>query len=234
MTKEIKDIVGTVISNIDKTIRISQIVDFDQPIVTLYLCSEVKWLRVGDVLINETGEFGEVIEITSEYIRVDKSSVFDWTNKQPEIQTTFHYFYGTKTAVNQQWLETNIDEDNKLPLIYLVLPVTESFEPRSSGLERETEILLYFCDRFDEYVTETQIIDNVHPLLQAYFDGFLSAVRLDYSFAELDKPYRSRKLPVFGNETSDGFDSLIMDSRLSALEVRITLPIRKGAQICKC
>jgi hypothetical protein len=41
------------------------------------------------------------------------------------------------------------------------------------------------------------------------------------------------EFPRFGKETNDGIETMILDETLSAVELRVSLPVRKG-QHCIC
>jgi hypothetical protein len=231
MRRQIAHIIGDVIGAIDKTIRIDSVVDVGMS-DKLFVC-EFKWLKVGDVVIHAPGETATVSQIGENYIIVANNSSFDWTNSFLTIDTNFTYVYGTRDSVNAEWLQLSRNEDDKLPLFVLVVPTREDDHVAKSGLDRESSIVMYVCQRFTSGQTVTEIYDTVIAEIWHYVIAFLGQIDNDYSFKMLED-YKSRELPFFGDETKDSFESVIVDSLLSAIELRFTLPIRKGAKICLC
>lgn len=233
MRASITKIVGEIVGGIDKTIRLDSVVPVGFSL-KLFVC-EFKWLKVGDIVSDLSGNEATVISIDLDegYILIQKIGSFTWDGLLLTIKTTFHYIFGTRMSVNEEWLQLASVEDNKLPLFCLVMPTRETNEGFESGLDRQSDIVLYVLNYCNWKQTDQLIQDEVIYYLWLYVRAFLDTIELNTDFKPLEN-YNTRELHRFGTESVEGFESEIFDSNLSAIELRFTLPIRKGAQICLC
>ena len=231
MRKSITKIIGDIVGAIDKTIKIDSF-NQDATTVTIYVCT-FKWLKVGSVISDTLGNQATVTVIDIDFIVAEKIGTYTWTGKVLTINTTFHYIFGTRMSVNAEWLQLSSVEDNKLPLFCLVMPTRETNEGFQSGLDRESSIVLYVLNYCNWSQTDQLIQDEVIYYLWLYVEAFLETIKLNQDFPPIEST-NTRELHRFGTESTEGFESEIFDSNLSAIELRFTLPIRKGAKICIC
>lgn len=231
MVRDIQDIVEEIVNDIDKTIVVVKIEDATLLQTILYVC-ELKWLRVGSVVTDGLGHTVTVIEVGSNYIIVEKDPLFTWTSLLITIEEPIYYFRGTPMATNEEWLNFAVNEDAKTPFVWLVEPTNETFFTNGQSLERESDLRLYFLDKTLPKRTTKEHHDLVVKHLRAIVDGFLSVIERDKGFGRYDS-YSQRVLSWFGTESASGYEAVILDSNLSAIEIRLTLPIRKGAK-CLC
>jgi hypothetical protein len=139
---------------------------------------------------------------------------------------------GTALAVNGEWTKLSNDERNKTPFVWMVKPIVEEYFGEKSNIERLSDLRLYFLDSTNVSYTESEINDNVLKPLWAWVDAFIEVIKKDRGF-DYVKSYSTRELNRFGTETAQGFEANIIDSNLSAIEVRFTLPIKKSNS-CLC
>lgn len=232
MRKDIQDIVEEIVLSIDKTIRISRVELFDMPNTKLFIC-EKKWLEVGQLILDDQGREATITTIGENFVTILKSQPFyDWTSKYFTIVKDIYYFRGTPLATNAEWLSYARNEDGKTPFVWLLEPTEEEFYKNGQGLERTSDLRLYFLDKTKVGNTVKQHHDNVLKYLNDWVDGFLLAIEKDQSFAKYDS-FKTKNISRFGIETSKGYERNILDSNLCAVEVRLSLPIRNGAK-CLC
>ena len=233
MVEDIQNIIESVVNSIDKTIDIKKFEDADLIDTKLYICGSFKWLKVGDTVLDEDDRDSVVTEIGANYIIVHKGSLFTWTSRVLTIVKDIYFFRGTPLATNSEWLQFAKNEDSKTPFVWLVEPTSETFYEANNSLERESDLRIFFLDKTDLKYTTKEHHDNVIEYLSPWVDGFLDVIRNDIqNFRKFDS-YSRKVLSRFGTETPSGYESNIIDSNLSAIEIRFTLPIKKGAK-CIC
>lgn len=230
MTKDIKDIIKDVVEKIDKTLKISRIFNGDFILTKLYVC-ELKWAKIGMVVLDSQNRDATIVEIGKDYIVVQKAAPFIWTDLMLTLVREIYFDFGTPRMTNNEWLQKSNRTSLKTPFVWLVEPMSESFKI-GGGIARESDLRLYFLDDNETESTTEGFHDNVVKYLRAWLDGFLLRIDKDSSFAQFDF-YTTRVLTRFGSETPNGFEANIIDANLSAIELRFTLPIRKGAN-CLC
>lgn len=239
MRKDIINIVGEIVDSIDKNVIIRKIENADLSSVKLFYECSLKWLKEGDVIFyikdEETRE-ATVTEIGDGFIIVLKTEPdYVWESNYFTISNPIYYFKGTPLATNSEFQVKDLNEDFKTPFIWLVEPTDELFhENDNSTLERESELRIFFCDKtnFEEFTVQ-QHHDNVIKYLNDWVDGFMEVIKKDTAdFGKL-KTFKAKNVSFLANETPKGYEKNIIDSNLSAVDVRFTLPIRKGAK-CLC
>lgn len=219
-----------IIAKIDKTFRITKI-DFADVITTkLFVCS-TKWLKVGDFVLDDENRSATITEVGDGWIVVRKTTPFIWTSKTFISIKDFIFFAGTPLDVNSEWLKSSIIQSNKLPLFWLVLPTSETINANGQGLERESQIRLFIIEQSNLKYTVEEYYFYVMKYLMAYLEAVKDAIKKNKLFASIES-FEQRELYRLGSESPDGFEALILDSNLSAIEVRFTLPIRKRG--CDC
>jgi hypothetical protein len=238
MRRNIEDITEEIVQSIDKTILINKIFDGDEIQTTLYVC-DVKWIKVGSIVSDEIGNQVPVIEVTDEYIVVDKTQYiidngysFLWTSKKLTIIQNIYFMRGTALAVNGEWQKLSKTVKQKTPFVWLVKPTLERTNANGQGLERTSDLRLYFLDNTLLQYKEEEVTTNVIKPLWAWVMAFFKAIEINPDFGKFDN-YDTRELSRFGTETPQGFEANIITANLSAIEVKFTLPIRRGAK-CLC
>ena len=228
---DIQDIVENIVTSIDKTIKIGRIDNEVEILTKLYVC-ELKWLEVGSDILDEEDRPAQVTEIGSNYIVVRKQDPFVWTSKTITIVKDIYYFRGTPLATNVEWLEYSNHEGFKTPFVWLVEPTTEVEFANGQGLERESDLRIYFLTGTLAHYTVKQKHDITIAYLRTWVEGFKKSVDKNKLFANVES-YTTKNISFFGVESPQGYEANIIDANLSAIELRFTLPIRKRAN-CLC
>jgi hypothetical protein len=219
-----------IVSKIDKTFRITKIESADVITTKLFVCS-TKWLKIGDIIVDDQYRDGAITDVGNGWIVVRKSNPFIWTSKTFISLKDFVFVAGTPLDINAEWLKYSIIQTNKLPLFWLVLPTNETFNSNGQGLERESAIRMFIIEQSELKYTVEEYYFYVMKYLQSYLEAFFSAIKKNKLFANIES-FEKREFYRLGSESSDGFEAVILDSNLSAIEVRFTLPIRKRG--CEC
>jgi hypothetical protein len=238
MRRNIEDIVEEIVDSIDKTILIAKIFDASEVQTTLYMC-DIKWIKVGTIVSDELGNEVPVVEVSDDYIVVDKTQYiidngfsFVWSSKTLTIVKDIYFMRGTPRVVDTEWQKLSPRVKEKTPFVWLVKPLNERDYTNGQGLERTADLRIYFLDDTLLKYKQQENTNNVIKPLRAWVGAFFEAIEQNPDFGKFDG-YDSRELTRFGTETSQGVDANIIDANLSAIEVRFTLPIRKGAK-CLC
>jgi hypothetical protein len=219
MVRNIVNIVKEIVDSINKTLT------------KLFIC-DISFLQVGDVIVDDENRDATILTIGENFITVQKSEPFVWTSKTFTVVKNVYFFGGTPLRTNAEWLQFAKTIEAKTPFIWLVEPTNERFLDRGAGLERESDLRLYFLDKMQPHKLTIETQTTVIDYLRTWVDAFLLAIEKNKDFAELDG-YDYKALTYFGIESRDGYTEQIIDSDLSAIELRLVLPIRKGAK-CLC
>ncbi len=143
------------------------------------------------------------------------------------------YFHGTPRVTNTEWKASGNNEAAKVPFIWLVEPVNEEYQNEESVIERNSDIQILICDSRDgTNWTNNDIHSQRSNTLYALADEFIASVKRNRKFARFTN-YRERNLTKLGTENLNGFEKNIIDSDLTAIEIRLTLPIYKTSN-CNC
>lgn len=149
----------------------------------------------------------------------------------------FFYFRGTQRGTNEEWVNFSNDERDKLPMTWLSYSprIRQSFKSDTSQIEREADLRIFFAHGADfaNDLTKDHINKNIIPLNQMVH-AFIEAIK-DNScvFFSNELEYTTYEFPKFGIDAGMGSIANILDSNLSAVELRLTLPINKGSH-CYC
>lgn len=231
MVKNIQDIVKGIAENIDKTLIVVKVDLPEARTSKLFLC-EFKFLQVGDTVLDEENRPSTVMTKGVDFITVYKEEPFVWTSKKITIVKQLYFFEGTPLRTNAEWQQYSKNILTKTPFLWLVEPTNERFLSRGAGLERESDLRLFFLDKMQPHKLTNEVQSTVISYLRTWVDAFLLAIEKSKDFAELEG-YDYKALTYFGIESRDGYTEQIIDSDLSAIEIRLALPIRKGAK-CLC
>lgn len=227
----IEDIINEIVDSIDKSIDIIKIVDAAEQLTKLYLC-DFKWLQLGSIVSDGTND-ATVTEIGVNYIIVDKGLItFTWIARKLYIVKNMYFMRGTPIAVNGEYKAMSNDERNKTPLSWLVKPIKETNNLNGQGFERISDIRMFFLNVTNPSYTEKQHNEKVLSPLWQWVIAFFKAIDKNKNFGKIDS-YDSRELNRFGTETAQGFEKNIIDSNLSAIDIKFSLPIRSVGQ-CFC
>jgi hypothetical protein len=228
----LKDIVKGIVDSIDKTFIVSKVEGAELITPKLYICS-LKWLKIGDVILDDQDRPATVTQVGSNFVVVEKDDPFIWTSKTFTVQTTFYFKAGTPLDVNSEWLKQNNNVDLKLPMFFMPLPTTEQVYANGQGLARLSQVRIFAIQSTELRYSVDEHYSNVMYYIEAYCEAFKDAIkknRRDFDNVDL---YDEKEFYRFGSESLEGFEANVLDSNLSAKELRFALPIKSGAK-CLC
>jgi hypothetical protein len=223
-----KIVENEIIAKINTNIRVktaSAIVDGKQ---TLTFCNQ-KYLRLfdsvffGDAEIEIFSNDGENVVILTA-TPIERNSILN-------IAIPF-YHRGTPRALNSEWSKISSDERDKLPAVWLLNPIDETFSLKND-VERTAEITLFILCSADlsHDVTEDLRQKNVFPMLQLAKE-VQKSIDSNVKFFNRLETYKTRDYSIFGSENTNGMIKQIIDSQLSGLSMSFSLEILKGN--CNC
>lgn len=223
-----KIVENEIIAKINTAIKVksaSAIVDGTQ---TLTFCNQ-KYLRLFDTI-----GFGDA---TIDIVSNDGLNVVISTETPIEVHSTMNinlpfYHRGTPRALNSEWSQISNDERDKLPGVWLLNPVDESFSFKNN-VERTAEIMLFIMCSADlkHDITQDLREKNVFPMLQLAKE-IERAIASNPKFFNRLESYKTRDYSIFGTENTNGMIKQIIDSELSGLSMAFSLEILKGN--CNC
>ena len=224
--RDITDIIEDVVNQMDNTLKITKVGGNN-----VYFC-DLKWFRLGKAITGEDSQPYLVDDVNYTAKKLTLSLPFT----SPETTVTFdrpYYFHGTPMTTNNEWQAFTNNEEAKCPFIWLIEPVSEVFNGYESVIERESEVRLLFIDNRDSV---NWINDDIHEnrstALYGMVDEFIATLERLPNFKR-NLQYSVRNLTKLGTENSNGFERNIISADLTALDVRITLPIYKES-LCNC
>lgn len=228
MSKEITNIVGTLVDQIDNTLS-----GVYEPSTGRTLVCKTKWARVGKTILNASDEAYKIKELQEdEWIIGDP---VDPTS--PPLEGTLYladpfYISGTKMATNREWTISDSNMSNKTPLAWLLELIRIQKFGRESALEFNTSLRLFFLDETDitNYYTKDHR-DNVVEPMSKLADEFLKVIQEDRQFETIED-YELITFSRFGVETDRGMFENILDANLSGVELRVDL--KRFKINCKC
>lgn len=200
---------------------------------TVTVCS-AKWVRIGKVLTDSDSNEYTITDVNYSTNTITLNTNFIGENDFVTIERPY-YFHGTPLVTSEEWGAFTNNEENKTPFVWLIEPVVERLEGRESSRLGEFELVCYFVDGRD-HVNWTN--DNIHEkrsnILYAMANEFVDTIERNPIFPRLANRGQLRNLAKFGRETQQGFVENILDAQLTALELRLTLPIYKTSNLCIC
>jgi len=228
MTKEVSNIIQTLVSQIDNTTDGVYNASEDRT----YIC-DTKWMRVGKIVTDSSDNKFRITELVDDSYIVTKpldesSPALDGLITIPEP----FFISGTKMATNREWTISTSKMSEKTPLSWLLEMIRISKKGRESAIDFETELRLFFLDETDvrNYYTADHRENVVHPMSKLA-KAFLDAVAYNRSFQTIEE-FDLITFSRFGVEVDEGMFENILDANLSGVELRVNLV--KFKENCKC
>lgn len=195
-----------------------------------FVCN-TKWARVGKTVTDSLDRRFRITEIGyDEYIIAEALD-------GGELDGTFYlinpfFITGTKRATNMEWNLADSNLENKLPLIWLLEVISETGYGRSSIIEKDIDIRLFFLDETDpsQYYTKDHREQVVIPMQKLMLE-FLAVVEQDRKYQTIEN-YRYKTFSRFGVEQETGVVQNVLDANLSGVALEVTLTRYK--ENCKC
>ena len=213
-----------IINKIDNSVTITEIVSTN----SVKLCS-VAWLKVGKTLtVSGNSYIVESIDFATGVVTLTTAFTDSIGVGYIELPA---YRFGTPKTTNMEW---SPNELGATPCVWLVEPVSERFMGNESSVERESDLRLLLIDSRDAVNwLNKDIHDNRSASLYLLQDAVVKAIN-NNAFFKRFTDFSSRNLTKLGTENAQGFERNIIDSDLTALDLRLTLPIYKRSNNCIC
>lgn len=223
---EASEYIRGLVQSIDNSI----VGQYDAPTQKTLVCN-TKWARVGKIVTDSLDRRFRITEIGyDEYIIAEAldggelDGVFYLTNP--------FFITGTKRATNTEWTLADSNLENKLPLIWLLEVISETGYGRSSIIEKDIDIRLFFLDETDpsQYYTKDHREQVVIPMQKLMLE-FLAVVEQNRKYQTVEN-YRYKTFSRFGVEQETGVVQNVLDANLSGVALEVTLTRYK--ENCKC
>ena len=147
---------------------------------------------------------------------------------------TVYFFHGTVKETNITLTKRQFDTD-KTPLVYLLEIFSERFNEDVDEFERVSDLRLFFLTHanFEEWEVDDFYANSIKPmqrLTQHFIDTLNKQVRVQQI-----RDYELTNLSRFGVYVNNkGFESTLFEDKLSGVELRISLELRKPTDCSGC
>jgi hypothetical protein len=147
---------------------------------------------------------------------------------------TVHFFHGTVKETNITLTKRQFDTQ-KTPLVYLLEIFSERFNEDVDEFERVSDLRLFFLTHanFEEWEVDDFYANSIKPmqrLTQHFIDTLNKQVRVQQI-----RDYELTNLSRFGVYVNNkGFESTLFEDKLSGVELRISLELRKPTDCSGC
>lgn len=224
MRKETVDIIEELLSEIDLTIKIDNVIDNNDGTYKLEVCDTGYLQECRDITIgNRTYNIQDVKH--NEYLIIKGKSAPEEMEFQPY---PYHYFHGKAVETNAE-LDMIDDAELKTPLVYLVEILQDRFYPNDELIERTVDIRMFFLTtaNYDEWLTNEHYDKAIKPMrnLVYKFIETLDKSKIIGRFAEYYDLINHAKFGIF--ILRKGATNRIFDDNYSGVEFKMRLPILK-------
>jgi len=147
---------------------------------------------------------------------------------------TVYFFHGTVKETNITLTKRQYDTD-KTPLVYLLEIFSERFNEDVDEFERVSDLRLFFLTHanFEEWEVDDFYANSIKPmqrLVQHFIDTLNKQVRVQQI-----RDYELTNLSRFGVYVNNkGFEATLFEDKLSGVELRISLELRKPTDCSGC
>jgi len=142
------------------------------------------------------------------------------------------FYNGTLKRVNEELKKKNADTFQ--PLVYLVeiLPGTQKLD-KASAISETADVRMFVADHLKkaDWLTSDEIYTEVLRRLEGMAEAILKAFKRSPLIGQLDIDSRSWNHFDLGDYNDNGAERQFFTTPMSAVEIRLTLPLRKG---CYC
>lgn len=236
MTRDIVDVIKEdIVDMIDNTVRVKEITLDSDPDLRFIVC-DLKWMKVGQSLIDENSNSYSVafIDFETNEVRALRPSPTAVLTKGSVLQIIKpKYYHGTAIVANNEIL-TGVNHDIRLavPFIWVKETVTGYSYPEDSSQDFDAEPVIYFLDEINEKALNAdQRTQGVKPML-ALKEAFYDAIDNGYGVERRTRSFE-RTISRFGRENEKGMFTYILNANLGGVEIRPTLTVSKSVR-CTC
>ena len=219
---DIIDYLNSVLTAVNKTVTITATSNPSACVYTITV-DDVKWIQPSIVLSIGNNDYtvslisGCVITLSGSAAIVVSSFTLP----------TVHFFHGTVKETNITLTKRQFDTQ-KTPLVYLLEIFSERFNEDVDEFERVSDLRLFFLTHanFEAWEIDEFYDNSIKPmqrLVQHFIDTLNKQVRVQQI-----REYELTNLSRFGVYVNNkGFESTLFEDKLSGVELRISLELRK-------
>ena len=227
--KDLTEIIGEVIDNINLTLNVESIVGNK-----IFLC-ETLHLTVLKIVEDSVGNQYKIIDfLNDEWIEVEPIGASpDPFDDSVVICPSITYLYGTPSSVSNEYVDLDAETRKKTPFIWLLENYDEEFFGAESSIERNSSIRCFFMDETDEVKwTNSEHHRLVIQPMQNLTDAFVSSIKSDPLFKTFST-YSQKPRVRFGVYVENkGNESKIFDEDLSGCELKGNFERYKCSKKC--
>jgi len=226
---DIIEYLSDVLDAVDKTITILSTTNPSAGVYTITV-DDVKWIQPS-IALSIGGNDYTVSSISGCVITlIGDSAIVVSSFTLP----TVYFFHGTVKETNITLTKRQFDTD-KTPLVYLLEIFSERFNDDIDEFERVSDLRLFFLTHadFENWEVDDFYANSIKPmqrLVQHFIDTLNKQVRVQQI-----RDYELTNLSRFGVYVNNkGFESTLFEDKLSGVELRISLELRKPTDCYGC
>ena len=219
---DIIDYLNSVLTAVNKTVTIKATTNPSAGVYTITV-DDVKWIQPSIVLSIGSNNY-TVSSISGCVITLSGSAAIVVSSF---TLPTVHFFHGTVKETNITLTKRQFDTQ-KTPLVYLLEIFSERFNEDVDEFERVSDLRLFFLTHanFEDWEIDEFYDNSIKPmqrLVQHFIDTLNKQVRVQQI-----RDYELTNLSRFGVYVNNkGFESTLFEDKLSGVELRISLELRK-------
>ena len=219
---DIIDYLSSVLTAVNKTVTITATSNPSAGVYTITV-DDVKWIQPSIVLSIGNNDY-TVSSISGCVITLSGSAAIVVSSF---TLPTVYFFHGTVKETNITLTKRQFDTD-KTPLVYLLEIFSERFNEDVDEFERVSDLRLFFLTHanFEDWEVDDFYTNSIKPmqrLAQHFIDTLNKQVRVQQI-----REYELTNLSRFGVYVNNkGFESTLFEDKLSGVELRISLELRK-------
>lgn len=200
---------------------------------TLSVCKTLT-LKVGDVVSDGVEMFTITALENNHSITVEAlEHSFAWQGFKIYTSITATYIQGKWISVNNEYLQIDLQTQNKTPLIWLVRGYEERRPDWKTGIVFESEPLIYFLTQSDNHDWFNDEIDtnSIIPM-QNLSDLFVETARASNLFTEIKGERIVDEIRFGVKRDPKGNSQRILSDDLSGIGLRIPLKFLGNCKSC--
>lgn len=234
--RETVDIVGELVSKIDTSVYITEVVDNNDGTYTLSTCNS-KYLKpcvkfdyngVTYTVIDEVGkEFNPNKNFTVKGLAIPVIGTI--------VLSPMKYYHGTVMATTAELDKKKFDTE-KFPMVYLLEVIRDDFNNKiEDRIDRISSLRMFFLTNTDEenWLTDDQYRLAIKPMRNMVYE-FIELIDNNEEIGDIDD-YRAINHARFGVYSTDkGHTRRVFNDQTSGTELVVDLPVIKGSLCIDC
>lgn len=231
MRKQTVDIIGDIVSSLDTTVTINNIIDNGSTYTIESDCTY--WLSIGDTIVINSFSY----EIVS-FVINDSLTIKPIGGASLPVASSFdisapNYVHGTlKMAQNE--VDAQTDKTLLMPFIYLFEVIRDRKNTdKDSMIDREVDLRIFFLNtaNTNDWLTDDHYLNLIDPM-QQMVDLFINKIENNKLFID-ELSYDC--LPLINVSEKGTQEKSLFDCNLSGIELRLFAEIREDLScVNKC